>query len=340
MNELRDPLISVCIANYNGVDILPACLQSVFSQVCEGGVEVIVHDDASQDESVAMLCGYPLVRIVKSPANVGFCVANNRMVALAKGKYILLLNNDACLLPGALATLLEEARKSVGSTVLSLPQYDWTTRELVDNGCLLDVGHVPVPNQVLSRGRVAYAIGACLWLERDFWNALGGFPEWMESIAEDIYLCACARLAGGQVVAVGRGGYLHLQGKSFGGNKTENGALSSNYRRRYLSERNRAALTLVCSPTLIGVIWAFFHVVAVLMEGGLLTIVTRDTSLMRRVYFPALAWLWKSRRLLIEQRRLVQSSRRIGFFGYTRNNYVFKLRKFELLLRYGLPRVK
>ena len=39
-------------------------------------------------------------------------------------------------------------------------------------------------------------IGACLWIQKGLWEELGGFPEWFGSIAEDMYLCCRARLAG------------------------------------------------------------------------------------------------------------------------------------------------
>ena len=74
-------------------------------------VEIIVHDDASSDGSVALIRQYyPQVVLIESPNNVGICVANNRMAALAKGDYLLLLNNDAALWPDALATLLATAQ--------------------------------------------------------------------------------------------------------------------------------------------------------------------------------------------------------------------------------------
>src|SRR5690606_15004053 len=138
--------------------------------------------------------GYPAVRLIESESNVGFCVANNRMAAAARGEYLLWLNNDAALARDALGTLPRSARACASPQVLTLPQYDWQTGELVDRGCLLDPFFNPLPNTDTSRANVAYVIGACLWIPRDLWNELGGFPEWMGSLAEDLYLCGIARL--------------------------------------------------------------------------------------------------------------------------------------------------
>ncbi len=162
-NRPDDPVCSVCIANYNGTALLDDCLASVFAQ--DGGIsiEVIVHDDASVDDSVAVLrAKYPQVEMLASRENVGFCIGNNRMVERARGEFILLLNNDAALYPDALVTLLTAARAQAPGGILTLPQYDWTTGALVDRGCLLDPFYNPIPNVDAKRTNIAMAIGACL----------------------------------------------------------------------------------------------------------------------------------------------------------------------------------
>ncbi len=49
------PLCSVCIANYNGLSVLADCIDSVLDQSGDIPVEIIVHDDASTDDSVALI---------------------------------------------------------------------------------------------------------------------------------------------------------------------------------------------------------------------------------------------------------------------------------------------
>src|SRR6185312_7740799 len=137
---------------------------------------------------------YPQVEILASKENVGFSIGNNRMVAHARGEYILLLNNDAALYPDALASLLNTAHCQTQPGIQTLPQYDWVSGDLVDRGCLLDPFYNPVPNLDPERRDVAMVIGACLFIPRKLWNSLGGFPEWLESIGEDLYLCCLARL--------------------------------------------------------------------------------------------------------------------------------------------------
>jgi len=198
----QDIVCSICIANYNGANVLAACLDSVFQQAFPYPFEVIVHDDASTDGSADIITQkYPAVRLLQSPTNVGFCVSNNRMAVVARGRFLLLLNNDAELHRDALATLYNVAVRQNVYGILGLPQYSMATGELIDRGSLLDPFCNPIPNLNQSRRDVGMIIGACLWLPRRLWEELGGFPEWFESLAEDMYLCCYARVKGYPVIA-------------------------------------------------------------------------------------------------------------------------------------------
>lgn len=341
MSSNRAPLISVCIANYNGERLLEDCLDSILLQRAgDFDVEIIVHDDASTDGSLDVIARYPQVIIVESTANVGFCIANNRMAAKANGDYLLLLNNDAALLPDALATLLDHARQPGPKRILSLPQYDWKTGELVDRGYQLDMFHVPSPDLSTRARPKAFAIGACLWVSRKDWISLGGFPDWMESIGEDIFLCAHARIRGMRVEVGSISGYRHRQGASIGGNRISAFGLSTTYRRRYLSERNRAAVILTCTPGMAWAPWILFHCFALLIEGTAISLIKRSLSPWHRIYGATFAWLWNQRSLLMSERSKIQASRKIGLVRYLKHCYTFRPRKAILLLRHGTPNLK
>lgn len=339
MPSVEDPLVSVCIANFNGENLLGDCLGSVLNQQGGWRTEIIVHDDASTDRSLEILARYPDVKIIGSGRNVGFCKANNRMAEVARGKYILLLNNDAQLWPDAITTLIERS-ESLELSVLSLPQYDWETKGLVDRGCFLDLFSVPIPNTEPSREQVGYVIGACMWLRRNDWLRLGGFPDWMESIGEDLYLCARARLEGFSIIVPDRSGYLHRQGASFGGNRATLSKLSSNRRRRYLSERNRTAVVATCTPGLLAVPFMALHLCTLVVEGLLLSALSGSWMPWRGIYWASIRWIYENRKLLFRARGDVQSRRSIGALSYIRTTYVWQIRKLKMLFDYGLPKVK
>jgi GT2 family glycosyltransferase len=339
LNRPEHPVCSVCIANFNGSALLDDCLASVLSQHGDISFEIIVHDDASTDDSVALLReNYPQVEVLASLENVGFCIGNNRMVAHARGQFVLLLNNDAALRPDALLTLIEAARMQSSVGILTLPQYDWETGVLVDRGCLLDPFYNPVPNLDPDRRDVAMVIGACLWVARDLWNELGGFPEWLESIGEDMYLCCVARLRGRPVQVTDTGGYRHRQGASFGGNRATAQGLQTTFRRRYLSERNKAEVMLVCTPTMLVIPLLALHFVLLVTEGFILTVVRRDTRIWREIYGKAGTYVLRGFSRLWAMRRREQRQRVASLRGFL-HNFVWAPRKLGLLRRYGVPRI-
>ncbi|WP_188794472.1 glycosyltransferase family 2 protein [Dyella nitratireducens] len=339
LNRPSTPICSVCIANYNGAAMLADCLESVFAQSTVSDIEVIVHDDASTDDSVSLLRErYPQIELLVSAENVGFCISNNRMVAHARGEYILLLNNDAALYPGALESLIHAAQTSDRPSILTLPQYDWESGTLVDRGCLLDPFCNPIPNLDPKRNLVAYVIGACMFLPRAVWNDLGGLPEWFESIAEDLYLCGLARLRGVAVGTLIASGYRHRQGVTFGGNRAERG-INTSLRRRRLSERNKTRSLMILTPGPL--MWPLLcvHLVALVLEALVLSMLRCDATLLRGVYGPAVMTPFRELASLRARRAEVQATRTISVADWF-SSVRWQLRKVVMLARYGVPKVR
>lgn len=332
-------MISVCIANYNGIGMIDACIDSVRRQDCAATVEIIVHDDASTDGSVAHIRScHPGVRLIEGAENAGFCVANNRMAAAAQGEYLLLLNNDATLMPGALDALLDESGHLGRPAVLTLPQYDAETDELLDIGSLLDPFLNPVPNRDPARGEVGTVHGACLWIPKSLWQELGGFPEWFGSVAEDLYLCCRARLAGHPVRALGVSGYRHRVGQSFGGGKAKADRLVTTYRRRTLSERNKTFVMAMCYPAPFMQLMLPLHLALLFLEGALLSIINGHLDYLTKIYLPVFPAMLQQHQTLISLRRGIMRKRRLSsadFFS------VFDTlpHKLRMLLKHGLPRL-
>jgi len=70
--------ISIIIVNYNTADLLATCLNSV-EPWSDLGLEVIVVDNASQDDSAAMVIqDFPWVKLIANECNAGFAQANNQ----------------------------------------------------------------------------------------------------------------------------------------------------------------------------------------------------------------------------------------------------------------------
>lgn len=99
------PDISIIIVNWNTRDLLLGCLRSLSNDSVQP--EVIVVDNASSDGSAAAVkANFPDVLLIENAQNVGFAPANNQALRVAGGRYVILLNSDTVVCPGALEALV------------------------------------------------------------------------------------------------------------------------------------------------------------------------------------------------------------------------------------------
>ncbi len=98
--------LSIVIVNWNTLDLLRDCLESVFKETAGIRFEVIVVDNGSTDGSIEMVKkDFPDVRLIENHENRGYSTANNQGIELAEGRYICLLNSDTVIIDNALAKL-------------------------------------------------------------------------------------------------------------------------------------------------------------------------------------------------------------------------------------------
>ena len=102
------PLISVITLNWNTTAVTTDFLRSVQRENTYDNIEVIVVDNASeQDPSDAFREAYPTVRVIRNGANLGFSGGNNAGLRVAAGDYFFIVNNDTEFTQGLLEGLLE-----------------------------------------------------------------------------------------------------------------------------------------------------------------------------------------------------------------------------------------
>jgi GT2 family glycosyltransferase len=106
---VNSPLLSILLVNYNDGAHLPECLSSIETHARTIDHEVIVVDNASTDGSPELIAErFPRIRLIRNSRNEGFGRANNRAVRESRGTFILFLNTDVVLHPGALDLILTE----------------------------------------------------------------------------------------------------------------------------------------------------------------------------------------------------------------------------------------
>lgn len=225
--------LTVVIVTWNTRDLLAVCLDSVIDTASGLDVEIVVVDNHSMDGTREMLASrYPDVRLVYNDENVGFARANNDAVKLSSSKYLLLLNSDARLLPGAVDALLEVMadRPEAGIVGARLVNPDGTFQAshtsfpslaqeffiLTGLGRLIFGRWYPSHGPEAEKGPrpIDYVQGACMLIRRPVFEQLGGLDEGYFMYAEEVDLCYSAHLAGWQVWYQPAAQVLHLGGAS------------------------------------------------------------------------------------------------------------------------------
>lgn len=101
-------IISVILVSYNTAKMSVEALDALFASQGDFTLEVFVIDNASKDDSVALIkSAYPKITLIENAVNVGFGRANNQVLDLVTGDYVLLLNTDAFVQPDTLQKTLQ-----------------------------------------------------------------------------------------------------------------------------------------------------------------------------------------------------------------------------------------
>ena len=109
--------LSILVISWNTLEMTRDCLASVMERLGGLSAEVILVDNASSDGSAEMVAAeFPTVRLIRNADNRGFAAANNQAMAVARGRYLLLLNSDTIVHGDVLSDSLAymEAQRDVG----------------------------------------------------------------------------------------------------------------------------------------------------------------------------------------------------------------------------------
>lgn len=105
------PLVSIISINYNGARVTCEMLASL-KQITYPNIEVIIVDNASQEDPSLIVNEHPWIKFIRSNKNLGFAGGNNLGLNEARGRYFLLLNNDTEVNPGFLEPLVQRMEEN------------------------------------------------------------------------------------------------------------------------------------------------------------------------------------------------------------------------------------
>ena len=209
LQEVAAPFATVVVPNYNGARLLPVVLGALRGQSFHD-FEVIVVDDASTDDSVAVIeRDFPDVRLIANRRNGGFVQACNTGAAAARGKIIVLLNSDTEPEPDWLKELVKAIVANPQAAIVTSKILLFDRRDtLHTTGDLLGVDGIPRNRGVwqVDRGQfddwreIFSGCGGATAYRRDVWQALGGFDESFWMYLEDADFGFRVQLAGYEAI--------------------------------------------------------------------------------------------------------------------------------------------
>jgi GT2 family glycosyltransferase len=224
--------LSVVIISWNTRDLLARCLEAVAAYPPDGTYEVWVVDNASTDGSAAIVQDrFPWVLLIENGGNIGFAAANNQAICRSRARYVVLLNSDTEVRPGALGALVDfmDAHPRAGAVGARLVNADGSLqpschpmltpgRELWR---LLFLERIwpratyPMQRWDLQTPRQVEVIkGACLLLRREALDQVGLLDEGYFMYTEEVDLCYRLARAGWELWWVPQAEVVHHEARS------------------------------------------------------------------------------------------------------------------------------
>lgn len=248
--------VAVVILNYNGERFLEQFLPTVLASCDPAIAEVIVADNASTDNSVALMrdC-FPQVRLILNDSNGGFATGYNQALRQVEAQYYVLLNSDievpkgwiepvielmdahpeiAACQPKILSYYHNEQFEYAGASGGFIDKYGYPfCRGRVFQNLEDDEGQYDDPREVF------WATGACMFVRADLYHQVGGLDDSFFAHMEEIDLCWRLKNAGYKVYCCPQSKVYHIGG----------GTLPKNSpRKTYLNFRNNLSLLVKNLP--------------------------------------------------------------------------------------------
>ena len=270
---MSTPAVTAIVLNYNGHGFVTESVRSLLDQEFRD-IEVVVVDNASADgsaEEIEAAFG-SRVRLVRAPRNLGFGAGNNLGIRGARGRHIVLLNNDAVAAPEFVGELVKAAEADITIGMVAAKVLQYSERDVIDT-----TGHLLYPDG-LNRGRgrlerdegqydrcatALFPSGAAALYTRRMLDDIGLFEESFFLYGDDTELGLRGRLSGWGCALAPRAVAYHHYSRSVGAYSTQ---------KAFYVERNRVLVLFRTFPvSLIVVSPAFTALRLALQAWGALT---------------------------------------------------------------------
>lgn len=234
----RRDKVSIIIPNHNHKEDLSRCIESIQKLTSYDDYEIIIVENNSNEDNIfeyyKELEACDIISVIKWDKPFKFSAINNYAATLAKGRYLLFLNNDTEVMePMWLEELIMYAqRNDVGAVGAKLYYPDDTIQHAgivlgLGSDSVAGPGHYKVPRSNLGyMGRLAYAqnvcavTAACMMVRKEVFLEVNGFDEDFEAAFNDVDLCMKIRKAGYVNVFTPYAELYHFESKTRGWENT------------------------------------------------------------------------------------------------------------------------
>ncbi|MDD5467923.1 MAG: glycosyltransferase family 2 protein [Anaerolineales bacterium] len=233
---MSPPRLSICIVSFQARECLRNCLNSVYANPPAGEFEVILVDNHSDDGTVELAQReFPDIRLIINPENRGFTAPMNQALRAGRGEYLLELNPDALVLPGAFDHLVDfmEKHPEVGICGPKVLNMDGSLQKPCRRGESRPwavITYFTGLSNLFPRSKwfggylmsyidedetheVAGVSGSCMLIRRQVIQQIGYLDERFFAYQEDADFCFQARKAGWKIFYVPAARIIHHGGK-------------------------------------------------------------------------------------------------------------------------------
>src|SRR4030042_3767407 len=228
--------ISIIIVNYNAFELLDDCISSLINKTKDVSYEIIVVDNNSDEGDIKeAIDKYKNIILIQNDTNRGFAYANNQAINIAKGKYLLFLNNDVLFIENSLKKIFEYAETLEGNVFIGCRLFnsDLSVQE--------SISRFPSVWNIFTESVFIYRLfkrstllnkyyqnyirvekpfevdvikGAFIFCTKDSVLQLNGFDERFFFYSEEVDLCLRHRKIGGRNIFYPLTSVIHYEGKN------------------------------------------------------------------------------------------------------------------------------
>jgi len=221
------PLVSIITVNYNQAEVTCALIESL-NRITYPNFEVIVIDNASPDDDPSIIKQrYPNVIFIENPINYGFAAGNNFGLMRARGKYLLLLNNDIEVPSNFMEPLINKLEKNPQIGAVSPKIKFYYQPDTLQYAGYTPINYVTMRNTAIGYWQkdigqynedreTAYAHGAAMMVPMEVVKKVGLMSYIFFLYYEEADWCARIKAAGYQIWFVHNSQVLHKESVSTG----------------------------------------------------------------------------------------------------------------------------